>query len=189
MRDRIEGRNEGADRRAGRPAASPAATGRARRSAPVAACAGWASRSASARGCCRAAPSAAPCGRRRNAAPRRSTSRPRFLNSIDLLSSACVPTTMSIWPLARPSLVALRSADDDQPARLRDSHRQAGEALLEGLEMLPRQQRRRHHDRHLLARHGDSERRAQRHLGLAEADIAADQPVHDLARGDVVEHR
>ena len=48
----------------------------------------------------------------------------------------------------------------------------------EGLEVLAREQRRRHDDRHLLAVHRGDEGGAQRHLGLAEADIAADQPVH-----------
>ena len=33
------------------------------------------------------------------------------------------------------------------------------------------------------------EGRAQRHLGLAEADVAADQPVHRPAGGEIVEHR
>ncbi len=33
------------------------------------------------------------------------------------------------------------------------------------------------------------EGRAQRHLGLAEADVAADQPVHRPAGGKVVERR
>ena len=44
--------------------------------------------------------------------------------------------------------------------------------------MLARQQRRRHHDRDLLAVHGGDEGGAQRHFGLAEADVAANQPVH-----------
>ena len=88
-----------------------------------------------------------------------------------------------------PSLVALSSAAGTSRDGLRTLHRQAGKALLEGLEVLARQQRRRHDDRHLLARHGDGEGRAQRHFGLAEADVAADQPVHHLARGQIVEHR
>jgi hypothetical protein len=57
------------------------------------------------------------------------------------------------------------------------------EALGKGLEMLARQQRRRHHHGHLNPGHGRDEGRAQRHLGLAEADIAADQPVHRPPRG------
>ena len=108
-------------------------------------------------------------------------SRPRFLNEIDEPSSACVPTTMSTVPSAMPFLVSASSFGADQPRRLPDLHRQAGEALREGLEVLARQQRRRHDDRHLQALHRRDEGGAQRHLGLAEADIAADQPVHRLA--------
>ena len=37
--------------------------------------------------------------------------------------------------------------------------------------------------------HRDHERGAQRHLGLAEADVAADQPIHRLAGAQIVEHR
>ena len=52
----------------------------------------------------------------------------------------------------------------------------------EGLVVLAREQRRRHDDRDLLAVHRRDEGGAQRHLGLAEADVAADQPVHRPAR-------
>ena len=41
--------------------------------------------------------------------------------------------------------------------------------------MLARQQRRRHHHGNLLAADCRDEGRAQRHFGLSEADIAADQ--------------
>ena len=54
--------------------------------------------------------------------------------------------------------------------------------------MLARQQRRRHHDGDLLAVHRGDESGAQRDLGLAEADIAANQPVHRPAGGQIVEH-
>ena len=47
--------------------------------------------------------------------------------------------------------------------------------------MLLREQRGRHEYRHLLAGLDGDERGAQRHFGLAEADIAADHPVHGLA--------
>ena len=67
-------------------------------------------------------------------------------------------------------------------------HREAAEALGEGLGVLARQQRGRHHHRHLLAVHRRDEGGAQRHLGLAEADVAADQPVHRPAGGEIVEH-
>ena len=62
------------------------------------------------------------------------------------------------------------------------------EALGEGFCMLARQQRGRHHDGHLPAVHGGDEGRAQRHLGLAEADIAADEPVHRPAGGKLALH-
>ena len=90
--------------------------------------------------------------------------------------------------VGEPLLDLLQVRRRDQPRGLRDLHRQAAEALGEGLEVLARQQRGRHHDRHLLAAHGRDEGGAQRHLGLAEADVAADQPVHRLAGAEVVEH-
>ena len=49
--------------------------------------------------------------------------------------------------------------------------------------------RRRHHHRDLLAGHRGDEGGAQRHFGLAEADIAADQPIHRTAGGEIVERR
>ena len=76
----------------------------------------------------------------------------------------------------------------DQARGLRDLHREAAEALGEGVEVLAGEQRGRHHHGDLLAgQHGD-QARAERHLGLAEADIAADQPVHRPAAGEIVEH-
>ena len=66
----------------------------------------------------------------------------------------------------------------DEPRGLRDLHRIAAQPVAEGLEVLAREQRRRHHDRDLLAVHRGDEGGAQRDLGLAEADVAADQPIH-----------
>ena len=54
--------------------------------------------------------------------------------------------------------------------------------------MLARKQRGRHHHRDLLAGEHREQARPQRHLGLAEADIAADQPVHGTAAREIVEH-
>ena len=69
-----------------------------------------------------------------------------------------------------------------------DLHGPVGEAVGERLVVLLCQQRRRHEHRDLLAAlHGD-ERRAQRDLGLAEADVAADHAVHRLARAQVLDH-
>ena len=116
-------------------------------------------------------------------------SRPRSLNSTLLASSACVPITMSSVPSFMACLVALRLLGADQARQPADADRQALEALDEGAMVLARQQRRRRDHRHLLARDRRDEGRAQRHLGLAEADIAADQPVHRLAGRQVVDAR
>ena len=55
--------------------------------------------------------------------------------------------------------------------------------------MLAGEQRGRHHHRDLLAVHHRHEGRPQRHLGLAEADVAADQAVHRPAGGKIVDGR
>jgi hypothetical protein len=54
--------------------------------------------------------------------------------------------------------------------------------------VLAGEQRGRHDDRHLLAVQRSDEGGADRHFGLAEADIAADQPVHRLAGDQIVDH-
>ena len=72
-----------------------------------------------------------------------------------------------------------------QPA---DLDRQALEALDEGAVVLPRQQGRRADHGDLLARHRRDERRPKRHLGLAKADVAADQPIHRLAGRQIIKH-
>ena len=71
---------------------------------------------------------------------------------------------------------------------MRDLYREAAEALGEGLEVLAGEQRGRHHHRDLLAFHHGDEGRAQRNLGLAEAHVAADEPVHRPALGEVLVH-
>ena len=105
-----------------------------------------------------------------------------------LPSSTWVPITMSIVPSASPLLHLLEIGGRHEPRRLRDLDRKPAEALGEGLGVLAREQRGRHHDRDLLAVHGGDEGRAQRHLGLAEADIAAHQAIHRPAGGEIVEH-
>ena len=76
----------------------------------------------------------------------------------------------------------------NQPRGLADLNGKAAEALGECLGVLAGEQRGRHDDRDLLAVHGSHEGGAQRHLGLAEADVAADQPVHRPAGCQLLEH-
>ncbi len=59
-----------------------------------------------------------------------------------------------------------------------ERERVVGEALGEGAVVLLGEDRRRHEHQHLLAVAGRLEGGAQRDLGLAVADVAADQPVH-----------
>ena len=59
-----------------------------------------------------------------------------------------------------------------------DGHRPAGESFLEAFEMLLGEDGRGREDRHLASAEHALERGAQRDLGLAEADVAADEPVH-----------
>ena len=77
----------------------------------------------------------------------------------------------------------------DQPRGLADVDRQALEAVTEGGEMLPRQKRCRHDDCDLAAAHCHHEGGAQGHFRLAETDIAANQPVHRLALGEIIDRR
>ena len=77
----------------------------------------------------------------------------------------------------------------DHARQLADPDRQPGEALDEVLGVLAREQGRGNDDRGLLAVDRGGEGGAQRDLGLAEADVAADEPVHRPARREIVERR
>ena len=76
-----------------------------------------------------------------------------------------------------PLLLAL----GDEAGEHLDRDREGGQAALEGAEVLLGEDRGRDQDRHLAAVLHRLERRPQRHLGLAVADVAADQPVHRAA--------
>ena len=96
---------------------------------------------------------------------------------------------MSIAPAARSSRIARGVPGRDEAGELLDAQRQAGEALAHDLEVLAHQERGRGEDRHLPARARDDECGAQRHLRLAEPDVAADQPIHRPAGAQIVEDR
>ena len=59
-----------------------------------------------------------------------------------------------------------------------DADREVAEALLERVPVLLGEDRRRAEEQRLLPVDGGGERGAHRHLGLAEADVAADEAVH-----------
>ena len=69
-----------------------------------------------------------------------------------------------------------------------DSYRRSVESRGEGLEVLLCEDRRRREDGRLLAVQRRYVRRPHGDLGLAVARVAADQPVHRLARREVVLH-
>ena len=86
--------------------------------------------------------------------------------------------TTSTVPSARPAIVSFASLSRLEPAERPQVHGEPGEALLEGLEVLLHEQRRRHEHGDLLAVLDGLERGAHGDLGLAEADVAREQAVH-----------
>ena len=106
------------------------------------------------------------------------TRRPSRLKTTSCPSSRCVPMTTSMLPSASPSTTFFCWAGDRK--RLRSSTRTGygREAIGEGLGMLAGQQRRRRQDGRLRPVLHRLEHGAHRHLRLAEAHVATDQPVH-----------
>ena len=66
--------------------------------------------------------------------------------------------------------------------------RKSGKPFGEDAAMLARQKRCRRNKRHLIAGHRGDEGGAQGHLGLAKADVTADQPVRRLAGGQIADN-
>ena len=89
--------------------------------------------------------------------------------------------------IGQPLLDLRQFLGRDQAGGLRDIDRETAKTFGKILAVLPCEQRGRHHHGDLLAFERDRKRRAQRHLGLAEADIAADQPVHGTAAFEVLQ--
>ncbi len=67
-----------------------------------------------------------------------------------------------------------------------DADREIAAALAEGVPVLLGEDRRRDEHQHLPRRRRHREGRAERHLGLAEADVAADEPVHRAGRLEIL---
>ncbi len=120
------------------------------------------------------------------------TTRPRSRKRTSLLSRRWVPMTMSTVPSPRPARVASCAGGRHEPRQQPDLEREGREPLRERRVVLRGEDRGRDEDRDLHAVLGRLERRAQRDLGLAVADVADDEPVHrpgqlhvglDLGRG------
>ncbi len=86
----------------------------------------------------------------------------------------------------QPLLDLIELLGGHQPRSLRNVDREAAETFGEVLEMLPRQQRCRHDHCDLLAIKRHCKRCTQRHLSLAETDVAADQAIHRPAGIEVM---
>ena len=100
-----------------------------------------------------------------------------------------MPIRMSSLPVGEarqslPDLGGLAKARDHL-----DLDREVRQALAEGAEVLLGEDRGRNQHHHLLAVRDGLVRGAQRDLGLAVADVAADQPVHRALRLQVGLHR
>lgn len=92
-------------------------------------------------------------------------------------SSRWVPIRTSTLPASKSARIAFTSAAGRSRETL-DPEGKVGEPLAEGAEVLLGEDRGRDQDHHLPAVGGGLDRGPQRHLGLAEADVAADQAVH-----------
>ena len=95
-------------------------------------------------------------------------------------AARCVPMRMSTSPAVEGGDGLLLLLGRAEAADVVDRERVVLEALGEGAEVLLGEDRRRRQHEHLLAVVGRLERGAQRDLGLAVADVAADEAVHRL---------
>ncbi len=103
---------------------------------------------------------------------------PSCLNCTSCASSRWVPITTSTLPSARPCTTARCWAGERNRLEQLDPDRIGRVAVGEGLRVLAGQQRRRGEHRGLRPVLHRLEDGPHRDLGLAETDVAADQPVH-----------
>ena len=110
------------------------------------------------------------------------TTRPRSLKTTSPEMSRCVPTTTSTPPSRNCSSTFRCSAVRTEPAQHFDSHRIIEHALPKSFEMLLCQHRRRGENRDLFAFHHRFKGGANRNLGFAESNVAANQAIHRARR-------
>ena len=111
---------------------------------------------------------------------------PRSFGITSRERTRCVPIRTSTLPSPNSASTLLHLGRLAEARDHLDPHREVAVALAERVPVLLREHRRRHEHQHLLAGDGDRERGAQRDLGLAEADVAADEPVHRARRLEVL---
>ena len=104
--------------------------------------------------------------------------RPSCLNLVSGDSSRWVPITTSTVAVGEPALGLRHLGRGLEPRHRLHRHRERRVPLGERVEVLLREHRRRHEHGDLLAVLHRLERGPHRDLGLAVADVAADQPVH-----------
>ena len=90
--------------------------------------------------------------------------------------------------LGQPFARVLHLLGGNEARKAADLQREAGESLGKILVVLAGEQGGGRDHRDLLSVHRRDESGAQRDLGLAETDIAADQPVHRLAAFQIAQH-
>ena len=109
-------------------------------------------------------------------------SRPSRSKRTPLPATACVPITISIDPSSSPCLTCAPRPDRRAATARRSSMPNAAKRRRKVFEVLAHQHRRRRDQRDLISAQHRSRGGAQRDLGLAEPDIAADEPVHRMPR-------
>ena len=105
---------------------------------------------------------------------------PRSLNATSFCRIRCVPIRMSTPPAAGALEDLAHLGTGPEPVDDLDVERKLAHPRREAAMMLLGQDRRRHQHGHLLAGVDGLEGRADGDLGLAVADVAADQAVHRL---------
>ena len=103
---------------------------------------------------------------------------PRLWNCTSCCASRCVPMTMSIEPSARPARMSRVSLGVQKRDSAAIGERELGHPGPERAQVLLGQDRGGHEHGHLVAGVDRLEGGPHRQLGLAVADVAAQQPVH-----------
>ena len=102
------------------------------------------------------------------------------------LSTRCVPIRTSTLPASKSATTCFCSFGGAEARDHLDAHREVAVALAEGVPVLLGQHGRRDEHQRLLAVDGDREGSAHGDLGLAEADVAADEAIHRARRLEIL---